>query len=136
MLKKLIIIVIIVIIGGGIFFSKDKISFYNLKNNDDWYIVNLVNNQIYFGHIVSIDDGVMKLSDVHFLEVYSEPTERSTSTSFALEQTPKQVYKLTKKGNDKISATDHTIFLNKSSVLSWEKLNSDSEIVKQINKDE
>ena len=107
--------------------------------NNDWYAVTLTNNQIYFGHILTMNDEVIKLSDVHFLEIYSEPSEKSTSANFALEtqlSTPKQVYKLNKKGGDKIATTDHTLSINRSSVLFWEKLSSEAEVVKQINKED
>ena len=141
--KKLIwfiIIVAIVVVSQLSIVKSELCSWSNVKCQslgvDDWYAVTLTNNQIYFGHILKMNDEVIKISDTHYLEIYSEPSEKSTSANFSLEtqlSTPKQVYKLNKKGGDKIATTDHALSINRSSVLFWEKLSSEAEVVKQIN---
>lgn len=99
-----------------------------------WYAVHLSNGQVYFGHVSQISPDTITISDTHYLEVYQEGDNTiSQSKNFAVQQAPKQIYSLIRRGDEKSLATDHTLYVNRSSVLFWEKLSNDSDIVASIN---
>ena len=130
---RILIIIIVIVASWAIYFFalKDRIVIStNLKK--PWQAVYLNNNQIYFGHITDKEKGTILLTDVYTLQSYQEPTEVSTSESFALRQESKQTFKLVKKGIDKIITTDNTMTINLNSVVYWETLTSESEVVKLI----
>lgn len=128
----------LVVIGLIVFLSRDT-SGWPVTNNSrwsnassDWYAVHLNNNQVYFGHIVSIDANTLVLKDTYFAEVYDEPTAKATSKSFSVEQAPKQTLRMVKRGDTSALLTDHTLFINRSAVVYWEKLTNGSEVVRNI----
>ena len=130
---KIIILLLLIAIGAAIylFVLKDRIVIStNIKK--PWQAVYLNSNQIYFGHISEIENGTMYLTDVYTLQSFQEPSEVSASESFALRGEPKQTYKLVKKGTDKIITTDNAMTINLNSVVYWEKLTADSEVMKLL----
>lgn len=134
------IILVFVIIGGicFIFVRGDDSFLSNVKChwsqvNCPFYAVHLNNGQVYFGHLVSRSRDTITLSNTHFLELYEQKGDAvATSSSFALQQAPKQLYRMVERGGDKTLATDHTLFINRTAVLFWEKLTPESEVVKLI----
>ncbi len=122
-------ILAILVLGGVAFSAKGRIT-ERLQGatSSSWYAVHLANNQVYFGHIASVTDSTITLVDTYFLESYQEPAPKATSKNFALEQTPQQSMRLVRRGDEKILSSDHTLFVNRSAVLYWEKLTSESEI--------
>lgn len=130
---KIVITLLLIAIAGAVYFFvlKDKL---NLTTNfkKPWQAVYLNNNQIYFGHISEIENGTILLSDVYTLQSYQEPMDVATSEHFAIGQPPKQAFKLVKKGGDKIITTDNSMTINLASVVYWEKLTSDSQVVRLI----
>lgn len=129
MRKKIIFIAVIAsIFGIGMLWnSKGSITSFS-KKNTSWYAVHLGNNQVYFGHIASVTDSTITLADTYFLESYQEPAPKAVSKNFALQQTPPPSVRLVRRGDEKILSSDHTLFINRASVLYWEKLTSESEI--------
>lgn len=138
--KTLSFIILVLLILGGVYFvltKRDSFSLSNLKCKMSnvgcpWQAVYLNNNQIYFGHVSEIENGTMLLSNVYTLQSYQEPADVSTSEHFAIGQPPKQSFKLVKKGGDRIITTDNSMTINIASVVYWEKLTSDSQVVKLI----
>ncbi|MBI3634021.1 MAG: hypothetical protein HY228_00160 [Candidatus Yonathbacteria bacterium] len=137
MCKKIIFIAIIaVILGvGTVLSSKGDFSSWG-KRDSSWYAVYLINNQVYFGHISSVREDKIILKDVHFAEAYQDPMQVSTSKNFALQQAPKQSMRMVRRGDDKVLSSDHTFFVNRIAVLYWEKLSSESEVVKLLEEGE
>lgn len=133
MRKKILIgILAVVIIGGFLWCAKNPASLPWHKNAS-WYAVYLNNNQVYFGHITKMERGTIVLEDVRFAEASEEPAvQRSTSKSFALEQVQEPKITLVRRGDEKLLASDHTLFVNRTSVLYWEKLSPEAEVVKII----
>lgn len=126
-----VIVVVLAVLGGMWGGSKSNLFSWENKNIP-WYAVYLTNNQVYFGHIVSIKKDLVILKDVHFAESYQEPAQISTSGNFALEQTPKQTFRIVQRGNEKMLSSDGKLFINRTSVLYWEKFSSDAEVVKLL----
>ncbi|MFA5997423.1 MAG: hypothetical protein WC791_02930 [Candidatus Paceibacterota bacterium] len=133
MRKKIIFIVVIMVLLAGtmLWGSKGDMSAWG-KADNSWYVVYLNNNQVYFGHIAKIDDGVLTLKDAHYAEQVEVPAQVSTSKNFAIEQAPQKTFKLTAKGSDTMLTSDHTIYLNRTSVSSWEKLSPEAEVAKML----
>ncbi len=98
----------------------------------DWYAVHLNNGQVYFGHIKSIKDNSIKLSEVYFLESFEPQTQENQGQNFQIQAAPQKKFTLVQRGSDNILATDHVLFINPVVVLFWEQLNNNSEIVKMI----
>lgn len=122
-------ILAVVVLGGVAFTQKSRVA-ARLQGSvsSSWYAVHLGNNQVYFGHIVSVTDSTITLADTYFLESYQEPAPKAVSKNFALQQTPSPSMRLVRRGDEKILSSDHTLFVNRASVLYWEKLTSESEI--------
>lgn len=131
-----IFIVLAAVVAGGVFFfGKDGLKTDRFNKQASWYAVHLNNGQVYFGHIGALSADTIELADTHFLEAYQESdANASQSENFAITQAPKQVYRLVERGDEKTLATNHTLFINRPSVLFWEKLTPESEIVDLINK--
>lgn len=130
--KKIIItaVVVLIIISGACFYLRS----YWLESliYSPWYAVHLSNGQVYFGHIANVRNGTISMKNVHYLEAF-QSQDSSSGNGFTVETSPKQVYKLITRGEDKNLATDHNLFVNRQSVLFWEKLDKNSEIAKLIN---
>lgn len=133
MRKNLIFIgvVAVVLCVGTLWNSKNTLSSWG-KRDTSWYAVYLTNNQVYFGHIASIKDDTIVLENVHFAEAYQEQVPVATSTKFALTQAPKQTFRISQRGNDKMLSSDHKLFVNRTSVLYWEKFSPEAEVVKLL----
>lgn len=100
--------------------------------NCPWYAVYLTNNQVYFGHIASIRKDEIVLENVHFAEAYQEQAPVAKSEKFVLTQVPKQTFRISQRGNEKMLSSDHKLFINRISVLYWEKFSPDAEVVKLL----
>lgn len=131
--KKLIFVVVVMVVlaAGALWGSKDGSASWG-KKNQEWVAVYLNNNQVYFGHIVSTRGDTLVLKDVHFAEQVNIPAEKSTSKNFAVEQPARQTFRLTQRGDDSVLTSDHTLYVNRTNVLYWEKLDKSSEIVKML----
>lgn len=135
--KIVMFIVVAALIVGGVFYSKrGDHPVVRSGSETSWYAVHLSNGQVYFGHIIALSPDMIALSETYFLEAYQEADSTvSQSKNFAVTQTPKQVYRLVSRGGEKTLATDHTLFINRSTVLFWEKLTAESDVVSLINKE-
>lgn len=122
-----IFIVIAIIITIGAYFA---IGFFTQKSSSQWYAVHLTNGQVYFGRITSITSDTIAISDTYYLEATPNPV--STSNSFIIQQESKPTYKLTRRGDDTTLSSDHKLFINRSTVLFWEKLQDTSDVVRLI----
>lgn len=132
-IKTVLILIIVIALGASGFFLVKGKFFPAPSQGGAFYAVHLNNGQVYFGHLVSVSPDTLVLSDTHFLELYEQKGDTvSTSGSFALQEAPKQVYQIVKRGTDTTLTTDHTLYINRATVLFWEKLASDSDVVTMI----
>lgn len=139
MIKKLFwFIVIIFAVGGAWKMFGDKLptSAIFWKSEQPFYAVRLVNGQVYYGRIKSLSDSTIKMEDVYYFETYQAAQPPATSKNFALQGQGQTIYRLVRSGSDKPTMTDHDLFVNRTAVLFWEKLNDDSDIVTMIVKSE
>lgn len=135
--KILIIIGIVVVIILAVAFSatKDKKRMPFTSKSQPWYAVHLSNGHVYFGHPASITPDTIALTDTFLMEVYTTPENQpASSTSFQLQNVPQQVYNLTRRGETSNMQTDNILFIDRHSVLFWEKLNATSEMAKWLGK--
>ncbi|MFA6407208.1 MAG: hypothetical protein WCV80_00690 [Candidatus Paceibacterota bacterium] len=107
------------------------------RDTTSWYTVRMVGGEEYYGHLDLVTSDSLKLDDVYYIETLSAPMAPiSTSTNYQLqsELTPKEIYNLVRKGENSTSSEAHTLYLNKNAVVSWEKLTSDAQMVRLIEK--
>ena len=100
--------------------------------NPAWYAVHVNNNQVYFGHIDFEKRGTVVLSDAHYLAQVEQSEPLATSKNFTMAQAGTPAFELTRRGDDSVLASDHTIFINRDAVLFWEKLDPGADIIKLI----
>lgn len=127
------VVVLAVIFGGAYFVIKGAPSFVGMEKESSLYAVHLNNGQVYFGEIARITRDRIVLAEAYSIEKYeSAGNTLAESKSFAIAQPPQQIYRLMKHGDEKSLATDHTLHINRSAVLFWEKLSADSDVVSSI----
>lgn len=128
------VVALAVILIGSFLFLKGGSRVLGEAKVSSWYAVHLNNDVTYFGHLSRISRDKMVLSDAYSIEKFTAGDSTiSESKNFAVQQAPKEIYQLMRRGDEKSLATDHTMFINRSSVLFWEKLSADSDIVASIN---
>lgn len=128
------LIALAVIIGGSFFLIKGGLPSIGAGKSSSLYAVHLNNGQVYFGHLVRVSSDTITMSDTRYLETFvAGASAVSESKNFAVEQSPRQIYSLVRRGDEKSLATDHVLHINRTAVLFWEKLSADSEIVTSIN---
>lgn len=99
-----------------------------------WYAVHLNNGQVYFGHIKQLNATTIALGDTYSLEIFDQADNTQSGQSFKVEAQPQKLYDLVQRGGDSLLASDHQLFINRQSVLFWEKLSAGSDVVRNIKK--
>jgi hypothetical protein len=137
-LKGLItVLLVIIIVGGGVYLvgSYTGINFFgsgSINLQSEWQAVFLNNGQVYFGKIVSIDDRVVVLSDIYYLQVINQPLQRSQEGGIQQPASPSdQRLTLIKLGNEIHGPRDEMI-INRDHVIIIEDLKNDSRVVQAI----
>ncbi|MCX6794424.1 MAG: hypothetical protein NTY31_00260 [Candidatus Falkowbacteria bacterium] len=97
-----------------------------------YYAVQLNNNQVYFGHIKSINSNTIVLTDVFYFESYESPASQSPDGNLQIQSTSQKIYNFTKRGAVSPMLTDNRMFINRAAVLFWEKLSAGSDMAKWI----
>jgi hypothetical protein len=105
-------------------------------SDTSWYAVHLTTGEIYYGHIAEVTSDMMKLNDVYYIETMeSVDTQVSAGKAFQVESaTPKQVYNLVHRGDNGGEVTDHSMYIGRNVISFWEKLTSEAQAVKLIEK--
>ncbi len=118
-MKKILIIVLIIVVFAGIGFFGYK---YYLESKNSPYreAVFLDNGQVYFGRIERIDQQFMKLSDVYYLK-----TDDLQSSD------PEKKIVLVKMGSE-LHGPEDAMYINRSQVLFYQKIQDASKINKAI----
>jgi hypothetical protein len=87
-----------------------------------WQAIFLNNGQVYFGHLLNVKNEYV-LTNVYYLRV-SQSLQPPASTAPAFD--------LVKLGGE-LHGPEDTVYFERSSVLFWENLKSDSQVVRAIN---
>lgn len=106
--------------------------------SNDWYAVHLNNGHVYYGKLKTVTPETIVLARTYYLEVYNQvpnqlqPPQESKSFRVETAPQPQTIYNLVRRGSTGTIKTDGALFINRSVVLFWEKLEPDADIVKNI----
>lgn len=132
-LMALFIFVLIVLLLPNLRGPIIQISQKIFSRQATWYAIHLNNDQIYFGHIKSINDQTIKLTNAYYLESYeTQPSQNPAGAEFQIQSAPQKNWRLVKQGAQQVFTTDQVLSINRSSVLFWEKLAPEAEAVKLL----
>jgi len=119
------------IIAGVILIAVAGCTWYHMANSSAAFIsssqyqaIFTTNNQAYFGKMQRLSDGGYRMTNVYYLQQAGNTSQRANSDN----QTPQ----LIKMGSELHGPEDSIVF-DKSQVLFWENLKSDSKVTKAIN---
>lgn len=100
-----------------------------------WQSVFLENGQVYFGHVVTVNRHTVRLRDIFYLRVVSQPLQASQPSSFPPlpEPPPEQQFTLIKLGNELHGPVDE-MDLNRDHVLLIENLKDEAPVAQAIQK--
>lgn len=129
------LVIIIVIIGGGVYLlnTYTGFGFGGVQLQAKWQAVFLTNGQVYFGKIIKIDRDYIVLRDIYYLQVVTQPLQRSQDGSTAPAQAQdQQRLTLIKLGNELHGPRDEMI-INRNQMVLMEDLKDDSRVVQAIN---
>ena len=136
--KKTIVLILIIIgfvnilfwLGGPrfILFIQDTFTPFS----SGWEAVYLNNGEVYVGHIRGSTRQVIKLSDAYILNVVKSGEAEAASRKFNVAGSVGNNISLIKWGFYQPLKSRGELFISRSNVLFWEKLDKDSEVVKQL----
>jgi hypothetical protein len=89
-----------------------------------WQSVFLNNGQVYFGHLQRVDKDYVGITNVYYLRA-AQTLQPPAST------TPTPSFELVKLGGE-LHGPEDAIYFEKSSVLFWENMRQDSQVVQAI----
>ena len=137
-MNKLIVIVVIVLgiinVGLFLFIGLPRLHPGADSVPSDWYAVSLVNGQLYFGHLRDVRADALLLDNVFALETLTVQPDASGSGEFQVQELPRQVYNLKRRGDNGVTVTDNAMTIDRHAVMFWEKLKPDTEVVKRLEK--
>jgi len=96
----------------------------------NWQAVFLSNGQVYFGKIAKMNNDIIVLRDIYYLQVVTQPLQRSAEGETPTE--PEQRLTLIKLGNE-IHGPQDEMVINRNHVVIMEDLKDDSRVVQAIN---
>ena len=91
-----------------------------------WQSVFLNNGQVYFGHLQKVQNDYVEIKNVYYLRAAQTLQPPASSTA------PTPSFELVKLGGE-LHGPEDAIYLEKSSVLFWENMRPDSQVVQAIN---
>lgn len=85
----------------------------------------LTNGQVYFGHLKSVDNSYVKLSDIFYLQVQQavQPDAKTANSN--------QQVSLAKLGGE-LHGPEDTMYVSRDQVLFWENLKADGKVTQAI----
>lgn len=138
LIKGSIIIILVLIIVLGVLYlignyTNVSVPFFTKQLSNKWQAVFLDNGQVYFGKIMKVKSDSIVLREVYYLQVITEPLQRSQEPGF--QPVPQQEQRLTliKLGNEIHGPSDEMI-INRSHIVLTEDLKDDSRVVQAINR--
>ena len=118
------IFVILVVVYGIIMFNRNTTTSQISKDQYQAVFLNDVNGQIYFGKLSVVNKDYYKLTDIYYVRIEQvQPDKNNTQTQ--------QNISLAKLGNE-IHGPEDVMFINRDSVLFWENLKDDGQVVRAI----
>ncbi|OGY50625.1 MAG: hypothetical protein A2951_01920 [Candidatus Buchananbacteria bacterium RIFCSPLOWO2_01_FULL_56_15] len=134
-IKGLVTLVIVVIlIAGGVYLLNGSggLGLSGIQLRTQWQAVFLTNGQVYFGKISKINNDYIWLHDIYYLQVVTQPLQRSQEGDTAAPQQQEQRLTLIKLGNELHGPRDEMI-INRDQMVLLEDLKDDSRVVQAIN---
>jgi len=131
----LIIFLTAINILGFVFFDKIKTFGQELfSSKNKYYAVYLNNNQIYLGNISKVTENELILKNVYILEIFTQKTnnDKNESKNLNIQTNNQVVYNLLKWGSNDFLKNDGGLYIPKSSILFWTKLDNNASVLKQI----
>ena len=129
-IKNLLIVLIIllaIVNAGLVYFVQIK----KIATVKKYYAVHLDNSQVIIGNPEKVTDETIVLGNVYYLENTTANIDAALK-KVSLSSSPNFPYILVKRGSGEFLPTNGKLYINRSSVLYWEELNRDSELVKKI----
>lgn len=98
-------------------------------NKNEYQAVFLANDQVYFGKITSIDDNVLVITDIYYLQ--QQPNQPAADNKNAQAKLTQPNLSLAKRGSE-LQGPEDTMNINKQQVLFWENLKPDGKVTQGI----
>jgi hypothetical protein len=120
------IAILLVALVAYIIVYKSDVSVMTKVKADQYQAVflNSADGQVYFGKLKSLNKDYYSLSDIYYVRVQTvQPDKNTTQTQ--------QSISLAKLGNE-IHGPEDVMYINKDSVMFWENLKADGQVVKAI----
>ncbi|TSC51856.1 MAG: hypothetical protein LiPW41_803 [Parcubacteria group bacterium LiPW_41] len=94
----------------------------------------LADGNTFYGHISRITSDEIVMEDVYSIELTENKAEISGSQNFQLQTPPQKIYNLVHRGTNLTNKTDNQMTVNRASVMFWERLAKDAQVVSLIEK--
>lgn len=96
-----------------------------IPDPNKWQSVFLNNGQVYFGHLQRTEGDYAEITNVYYLRAAQSLQPPASST-------PSPSFELVKLGGE-LHGPEDAIYFEKASILFWENMRSDSQVVQTIN---
>jgi hypothetical protein len=130
---KAIVVVVAVVVAlalvvGALYFLGSKNSIASKIQSDKYQAVflNSADGQVYFGKLKVLNDKYYELSDIYYVRVEQVQPDKNNASA-----QPQQNISLAKLGNE-IHGPQDVMYINRDSVMFWENLKDDGQVVKAI----
>ncbi|MBP7835153.1 hypothetical protein KA025_03650 [Candidatus Saccharibacteria bacterium] len=128
-LAVIVAVVLVVLVVGGAYYAlvanKDGISSKIQTDKYQAVFLNSADGQVYFGKLKVLNDRYYELSNIYYVRVEQVQPDKNTTET-------KQNISLAKLGNE-IHGPQDIMYVNRDSVMFWENLKDDGQVVKAIN---
>lgn len=115
-------VALIILLGIFVYFYNNSFfKKYRSDSGSSYQAVFLSNGQVYFGSIHKMDDDYLVLKNIYYLQANNNVQGSNDSQPFSLVKLGKELH----------GPTD-TMYINRSQILFYEDLRSDSNVVKVI----
>jgi hypothetical protein len=117
-------VVLAVIVLATIFIWSSNFGQKIFRPAAEWYAVHLTNGVVYVGQIKSINADTIVLTKSFYMQSYGAGKN--------LQGEAAQFYGLVRQGVEAPLLTDQVLFINRPTVLFWERLDSQSDVVQKL----
>lgn len=122
-------VLIAIVLLGSIYLlvagNRSSIASQIKTNQYQAVFLNSSDGQVYFGKLTVLNRDYYKLTDIYYVRVQTVQPDKSTSSS------SQQNISLAKLGSE-IHGPEDVMFINRNSVMFWENLKEDGQVVKAI----
>lgn len=124
LLASIAILLVALIIYSATVGSGRSISSQIKKNQYQAIFLNSADGQVYFGKLSEFNRDYYKLTDIYYVRVNQVQPDKNTTTT-------QQNISLAKLGSE-IHGPEDVMYVNRDSVMFWENLKEDGQVVKAI----